>query len=293
MANEKKIIIKKVVKGGHGGHHGGSWKIAYADFVTAMMAFFLLMWLLNNTSEETKKQLSIYFQEFSVLEGAPSSMAIVGSGADGAPEKQEEQTTLSEQQGVMFAEGISQEEALREAMLKTIQDRLQAYKNEIMIDTFDNGVRIQMLYSEGHPFFESGSARLTADGQRVLHSIANTFLSIPNKLAVEGHTDAKPLGGNNARYTNWELSTDRASSARLKLEEFGVQPDRIVRVAGYAATQPLDRQNPENPRNRRVSILLFNEASQPADPRTPTTNKTDPLNVSPLSIDAPARDTTK
>lgn len=293
MATEKKVIIKKVVKGGHGGHHGGSWKIAYADFVTAMMAFFLLMWLLNNTSEETKKQLSTYFQEFSVLEGAPSSMGIVDTGADGTPEKQKDQTTLSEQQGVMFAEGIAQEETLREAMLKMIQDRLQAYKNEIMIDTFDNGVRIQMLYSEGHPFFESGSPNLTTDGQRVLHAIATTILNIPNKLAVEGHTDAKPLGGSDIRYTNWELSTDRASSARLKLEEFGVQPDRIVRVAGYAATQPLDRQNPENPRNRRVSILLFNEAPQPAAPRTPTTNKTDPLNVSPLSIDAPANDTTK
>lgn len=283
MADEKKIIIKKIVKGGHGGHHGGSWKIAYADFVTAMMAFFLLMWLLSNASEETKKQLSIYFQEFSVFEGAPPSMTISATGASQAPAAQQEQTMFSGQPVGMFSQGKSQEEELREAMAKMIEERLKAYKNELMIDTFESGVRIQMLYGEGHPFFESGSSQLTEDARRVLRVIADTVRDLPNNLAVEGHTDAKPLGGHNARYTNWELSTDRASAARLILEEFGINPNRIVRVAGYAATQPLNRDNAEDPRNRRVSILLFNDSTQTLGKVKTPGSKSDPLRIDPLS----------
>lgn len=282
MAEKKAVIIKKVKKGGHGGHHGGAWKIAYADFVTAMMAFFLLMWLLNNVSEETKEQLSIYFQEFSVFEGVPQSMTV---GAGGKSSEEAERLSPITMVGAvgMFAEGKSQEEILKEAMAKMIEEKLKAYKEELIIDTFDNGVRIQMLYGEGNPFFESASSQLTADARNVLKVIAETVRDMPNQIAVEGHTDAVPLGGPNSRYTNWELSTDRASSARLILQEFGIDPKRMVRVAGYAATQPLIRDNPEDPRNRRVSILLFNDPTQtPADLQNSTRGGTGPLQVNPL-----------
>jgi chemotaxis protein MotB len=282
MADKKAVIIKKVKKGGHGGHHGGAWKIAYADFVTAMMAFFLLMWLLNNVSEETKEQLSIYFQEFSVFEGPPESMRM-GSGGKDAAEVQKLTPIMMEGTVGMYAEGKSQEEILKEAMAKAIEEKLKAYKDELIVDTFDNGVRIQMLYGEGNPFFESASSQLTDDARKVLKVIADTVRDMPNQVAVEGHTDAVPLGGPNSRYTNWELSTDRASSARLILQEFGVDPKRIVRVAGYAATQPLIRDNPEDPRNRRVSILLFNDPTQtPQDVQNASEGPPDPLKSSPL-----------
>lgn len=281
MADKKTVIIKKIKKGGHGGHHGGAWKIAYADFVTAMMAFFLLMWLLNNVSEETKEQLSIYFQEFSVFDGPPQSMQM-GAGGKSQSDVDQLKPIIMEGTVGMYAEGKSQEEILKEAMAKMIEEKLKAYKDELIIDTFDNGVRIQMLYSEGNPFFESASSQLTNDARKVLRVIADTVRNMPNQLAVEGHTDAKPLGGPNSRYTNWELSTDRASSARLILEEFGIDPKRMVRVAGYAATQPLVRDNPEDPRNRRVSILLFNDPSQTPDDVTNASKGGSPLSKSPL-----------
>jgi chemotaxis protein MotB len=282
MADKKAVIIKKVKKGGHGVHHGGSWKIAYADFVTAMMAFFLLMWLLNNVPDEKKEQLSIYFKEFSVIDGPPPSMTM-GAGGQSASEPERLKPIVMEGTVGMYAEGKSQEEILKEAMAKMIEERLKEYKNELIINTFDNGVRIQMVYGEGNPFFESASSQLTEDARRVLRVIADTVREMPNQIAVEGHTDAKPLGGPNARYTNWELSTDRASSARLILQEFGIDPKRMVRVAGYAATQPLIHENPEDPRNRRVSILLFNDPTQtPLDLQNATEGKIGPLKVTPL-----------
>lgn len=166
-------------------------------------------------------------------------------------------------------------------MAKMIEERLKEFKDELIIDTFDNGVRIQMLYGEGNPFFESGSSQLTPDAREVLKVIADTVRDLPNQIAVEGHTDAKPLGGSSSRYTNWELSTDRASSARLILQEFGLDVKRIVRVAGYADTQPLIVENPEDPRNRRVSILLFNDPTQkPKNPGNATGGTTLPGNAS-------------
>ncbi|MDO9583935.1 MAG: flagellar motor protein MotB [Desulfomicrobium sp.] len=281
MAEKKAVIIKKVKKGGHGGHHGGAWKIAYADFVTAMMAFFLLMWLLNNVSEEKKEQLSIYFKEFSLIDGPPPSMSI-GPGGENAADPQLKPLIIEGTAG-MFAEGKSQEEILKEAMAKMIEERLKEYKDELIVDTFDNGVRIQMLYGEGNPFFDSASAQLTGDARNVLRVIADTVRDLPNQIAVEGHTDAVPLGGPRSRYTNWELSTDRASSARVILEEFGLDPKRMVRVAGYAATQPLIRENPEDPRNRRVSILLFNDPTRTPSDLNGTKTENGPLSANPLN----------
>jgi chemotaxis protein MotB len=232
--------------------------------------------------DEKKEQLSIYFKEFSVIDGPPPSMTM-GAGGQSASEPERLKPIVMEGTVGMYAEGKSQEEILKEAMAKMIEERLKEYKNELIINTFDNGVRIQMVYGEGNPFFESASSQLTEDARRVLRVIADTVREMPNQIAVEGHTDAKPLGGPNARYTNWELSTDRASSARLILQEFGIDPKRMVRVAGYAATQPLIHENPEDPRNRRVSILLFNDPTQtPLDLQNATEGKIGPLKVTPL-----------
>jgi len=247
------------------------------------------MWLLNNVPQEKKEQLSIYFKEFSVIDGLPPSMNM-GAGGQSSADPERLKPIIMEGTVGMYAEGKSQEEILKEAMAKMIEERLKEFKEELIIDTFDNGVRIQMLYGEGNPFFESASSQLTGDARQVLRVIADTVRDLPNQLAVEGHTDAKPLGGANARYTNWELSTDRASSARLILEEFGLDPKRMVRVAGYAATQPLIRENPEDPRNRRVSILLFNDPTQtPMDLNA--TKRAAPLSVNPLNINPLNNDT--
>ncbi|MDY0275619.1 MAG: flagellar motor protein MotB [Desulfomicrobium sp.] len=276
MSEKKVIIIKKIKKGGHA-HHGGAWKIAYADLVTALMAFFLLMWLLNTLSDETKEQLAVYFQEYSVFDGPPASLSIDPGGSPVSIQDQITPPVLPEQPEVLHAEGKSQEEILREAMAKMIEEKLAAYKEELMIDVFESGVRIQMLESQGKPFFGSGSAHPTDDARQVLKVIADTVRDMPQLLAVEGHTDSKPLGGKNSRYTNWELSTDRASSARLVLEEFGIASKRMVRVAGYADTQPLIVENSEDPRNRRVSILLFNPPEEHKNHTPPKALEVTPL----------------
>ncbi|GAB1410130.1 flagellar motor protein MotB [Desulfovibrionales bacterium] len=267
MSEKKNIIIKKVKKGGHGGHHGGAWKIAYADLVTALMAFFLLMWLLNAASQETKEQLAVYFTEYSIFDGPPKS---ISPGSSGASSSQNQIAPIIPQPPASENSGEkSPEEILRETMAKMIEEKLAAYKDALMIDTFESGVRIQMIENKGKPFFNSGSATPTEDALKVLKVIADTVRDMPQQLAVEGHTDSKPLGGPTSRYTNWELSTDRASSARLAMEGFGIPSKRMVRVAGYADTQPLIAENPEDPRNRRVSILLFNPQT-PKEKYNPT-----------------------
>lgn len=291
MAEKQPIIIKKIVKKSHGGHAGGSWKIAYADFVTALMAFFLLMWLLNVATKETKEQLAQYFQEFSIFTGAPSFPGVIDNGAGQDQPQADPQELRPEHALPDQSQGPSAEEILRDAMVEAIREQLSAYENEILVDAFDNGTRIQMIHSDGHPFFESASAKLTMSGRQVLKVIADTVREMPNKLAVEGHTDSKPLGGTSARYTNWELSTDRASSARLALEEFGIHPDRIFRVVGYAATQPLITEDTTDPRNRRVSILVFNSPdttkAQPQDswPHSTPSQASDPAAPTPQEID--------
>lgn len=290
MADKQPVIIKKVIKKAHGGHHGGSWKIAYADFVTALMAFFLLMWLLNVATKETKEQLAQYFQEFSIFTGAPSFPGVIENGAGDQQPQPQPEDLLPEYPEPAQIQGSTAKE-IQDSMAQAIREQLGAYEKEILVDSFDNGTRIQMVHSDGHPFFESASAKLTEPGRQVLKVIADTVRDMPNKLAVEGHTDSKPLGGTSARYTNWELSTDRASSARLALEEFGIHPDRIFRVVGYAATQPLITEDTTDPRNRRIGILVFNAQDTPEtvpqnpEPRQKNPQKTDPASQGLQEID--------
>jgi chemotaxis protein MotB len=270
MAENKTIIIKKINKVA-GGAHGGSWKVAYADFVTAMMAFFLLMWLINMTPQEKKEQLAGYFKEFSLFDkggkrpifmeeaGQPIPMK-VERGADNKPMAPVEATDVERAQEAMVA-----------GLRKDIEEKLADIKDQVLVDNFEGGVRIQIIHKEGHPIFEKGSFSFTPEGQRALAAVADKLKELPNRFAVEGHTDS--LGYSDSRYTNWELSTARASSARLLLEHFGVPTDRLVRVAGYASTQPLVKGNPDDPRNRRISILIYRDdkaaGTAPAGPPPP------------------------
>lgn len=249
MADKSKAIIIKKVKKGHEGHHGGSWKVAYADFVTAMMAFFLLMWLLAMVSPEKRVALSEYFKHFSIFEKAGQSFMMEGQQV--LQEKGKEMETFD------FGDGKTalSPEDLKEKLKKAIEEKLRALKDQTVVDIFEGGVRIQLVDLEGKPMFQLGSAQLTPSAKEILKLVSDNIKDLPNRIAIEGHTDASPL--KTGRITNWELSTDRASSARRELEANGIEPGRIARVVGYADTELLVEENPNDPRNRRISIILL------------------------------------
>lgn len=259
-AKSSKIIIKKVKKGGHGGHHGGSWKVAYADFVTAMMAFFLLMWLLNMTSAEKRIKLSYYFKTFSLFEKGGSSMVMEKTG--GAVGDSGTQFKIDGEVKGSGKSEVPTPEAIEEKIKTEVKSKLTDVQDQIMVDLFEGGVRIQLVDKEGQSLFPVGASEPSAKAKQILGVIAENIKTLGNKIAIEGHTDA--LNYSTSRYTNWELSTERASAARKELEKNGLDPDRLMMVAGYASTSPLIRDNPNDPRNRRISIILMKPKAAPA-----------------------------
>jgi chemotaxis protein MotB len=254
MKPQKNIIIKKVKKAGHEGGHGGSWKVAYADFVTAMMAFFLLLWLITMVAPEKRARVSAYFKSFSIFEKSGSSMMFDSPGgvvgeAGGKFGKMEKEL------GRGVTDLMSSPERFKEQVKGDIEAKLSDVKDQILVDVFEGGVKIQLTDKEGRTMFPLGGADLTPQAKNILKVITENFKNVDNKIAIEGHTDALSYSSN--RYTNWELSTERASAARKELELNGLNPDRLVRVAGYAATDPLIKEDPNDPRNRRISIILL------------------------------------
>ena len=247
MKKQKPIIIKKVKKGGHGGHHGGAWKVAYADFVTAMMAFFLLMWLLNMTSEEKRIRLSMYFKHFSLFQDGGTS--IMGKTSSIMSEAGPTQQQVFKEQGDVILN-----KDFEKSIEESIGKELGSAKDQVIVDVVKEGIRIQLIDKEGSLMFEKGSNKLTPKGKAALRVIAERISDMPNRVIVEGHTDAVPFEKKD--YGNWELSTERASTARRTLESNGVSPDRIARVSGFAGTIPLIEADAADPRNRRISIIV-------------------------------------
>lgn len=289
MADAKKdpksqsIIIKKVKKGGHGGAHGGSWKVAYADFVTAMMAFFLLLWLLAMVSPEKRIVMAEYFKQFSIFKESGSGFMEGSRGIITQPggELKMEQTQDS-------SKGAASElsaDQMKEKITASVTTAMEALKDQVLIDVFDGGVRIQIVDKEGNQMFEPGSMTPTARCQEIVKLIADNVKDTTNRVAVEGHTDATPF--NQAGMTNWELSTNRASVARQLLEKNGVDPYRIARVVGYADTEPLVKYNPRDERNRRISIILLYEKKheKASNMRIPQLGENSPV---PEGAEAPA-----
>ena len=314
------IIIKRVKKVQHGGHHGGAWKVAYADFVTAMMAFFLLLWLLNVTTDEQRRGLADYFTPSSVsrspsgsggvmggvsmaLEGArrtenmrvgvPKPMSSTddenqeisededqdpsraGSGNAGQTDKEnltEEELNelLAEREEKMFA---AAEKALRDAIAGTPE--LSPLADSLVIDQTAEGLRIQIIDQERFTMFPLGSSDMYGHTKKMLEQIAKVIVNLPNKVAVTGHTDATPYT-KSSRYSNWELSTDRALASRRALVEYGLDAGRITRVVGKAAGELLVPEDPTSPRNRRISMVLLREARLPLKARKPTPEKSAP-----------------
>lgn len=248
MADKSKttIIVKKIKKA-HAHHHGGSWKVAYADFTTAMMAFFLLLWLLTMLEPAKRAAIADYFKNFNLFQSGQSFMQ-ESSAIQQEIKQTPEGTAVS---------GEDPAERFKEQMKKAVEEKLKELKDHIMIDTVEGGVRIQIVDLEGEPMFPLASSEPTEKAKKILSVVAENIKDEPARIAVEGHTDAIPFRRGNI--TNWELSTERASSARREIEKLGVNPSKIARVVGYADTMPLIKDDPKDPRNRRISIILMFE----------------------------------
>jgi chemotaxis protein MotB len=229
------ILIIKRKKGRHV-HHGGAWKVAYADFVTAMMALFIVLWLLSS-SEQTKKAVGGYFQD-------PSGKGKqLGSGLAGTGE------SLSIKKDEMSKLKDKIDQAIRDA------PELNKIRDQIKVTVTGEGLRIELLETEAGVFFESGSPKPSESCVDVLTRLAAELGKMPNTIMVEGHTDAKPMG-ESLTYTNWELSADRANSARRVMEQNGLGPGQIVQVRGFAAQQPFKKDDPSHPSNRRITVIV-------------------------------------
>ncbi|WP_374311603.1 flagellar motor protein MotB [Dongia sp.] len=331
MADERPIIIKRIKKSG-GGHHGGAWKVAYADFVTAMMAFFLLLWLLGNTTDEQKKAIGNYFSPtlsvsdaattVAVMDGQTQVMETTSGGAAAEVDVEEDGTGqtgdgtgASDQEApVAAAQGekpIDAQEA--EAALKAEETKkfeevkkqiqqviaqtpdLSGLQDNLKIDQTPEGLRIQLLDKEKESMFASGSAQMADKSRQLLALVAQAVKGMPNKLAISGHTDAAPFVGAEGR-TNWELSSDRANAARRVLVENGIDPSHVSNVVGRADTDPFVKENPNDPQNRRISIVLLSEvhlnpgegaAAQPATPPTPAEPAGPPAEIVPPAATEP------
>ena len=275
------IIIKKVKKGGHAAH-GGAWKIAYADFVTAMMAFFLLMWLLGSTTEGDKKGIAEYFQSplrVSMLGGSgsgDSSSVVRGGGKDLTRE------TGQVKEGESAAKRASYTlRALKEEQRKAEKSRLEQLKTkveevlaenpklaalggQIRLDMTKEGLRIQIVDEGNRPMFDSGSAVVKPYMRELLQELGSVLTEVPNRLTVEGHTDAQPFSAGDKGYSNWELSADRANASRRELVAGGLSEARMLRVQGLAASKLLDTKDPSGALNRRISIIVMNRDAEDA-----------------------------
>jgi chemotaxis protein MotB len=289
VSGEQPIVIKKVKKVVGGGHHGGAWKVAYADFVTAMMAFFLLMWLLNTTSPEQKQGIADYFAPASISSTTSGSGGILGGtslGDDGAkadgkmsviqqmaPEAPDDVNKEGQSSTTASLDSAS-EQALRDALAKKEQDsfasaaeslrqslqdmpELAELSKQIMIDQTPEGLRIQLIDQEGRSMFKENSREPNDRARILLRAVAKVINQLPNRVTVSGHTSANAEGRKSD--SDWSLSAARADASRLVLRNAGVDDDRIYQVSGKANSEPLYADDPTLAGNRRISIVLLRE----------------------------------
>jgi chemotaxis protein MotB len=285
MAGDSKklqpIIVKKIKKGGHG-HHGGAWKIAYADFVTAMMAFFLLMWLLGSTTEGDKKGIADYFQSplkvamFGGSGSGDSSHVLKGGGQDlTRTTGQVKNGEVESDRKTINLKALKDEQIRAEiARLKSLQEKIDgellnnpglgAFRSQILLELTRDGLRIQIVDAQHRPMFASGSAVVQPYMQDLLRAIGGVLAEVPNRLTLEGHTDAMPFSAGERGYSNWELSADRANASRRELLAGGLPDDRVMRVQGLASSQLMVRDKPDDPTNRRISLVVMTREAEDA-----------------------------
>ena len=295
MADDKKqpIVIKKIVKGG--GHHGGAWKVAYADFVTAMMAFFLLLWLLGISDEAMRGGISDMFRNPSPLigpGGASTSMIKLGGTKEiphGDGEKLSKQAEIEKMEDVISDDNEDKDEeekqkekdkvVLDQLLVKlkeTIEksDMLKDFQDQLLLEVMPEGLRIQIIDKKKRPMFSAGSEKLKPYTRVILHEVAKTIAKhAKNKISITGHTDVSAFGKGiieyetvdgevlRKQYSNWELSADRANAARRELIKGGMPAKQIGRVVGLSSTVLFDKKNPASPINRRISIIVMNKAT--------------------------------
>ena len=277
MENNQPIIIKRVKRFG-GGHHGGAWKIAFADFATAMMAFFLVLWLLSTATPEQKIAIAGYFKDpIGFSESGTPYIIDLGGSPQLAPEKTinpeekaeptPDSSIINQDQVENLAEQVERERL--ELVLQELQNKveqspeLQKFKDQILFEITQDGLRIQIMDAENRPMFDLGSARLKPYFEDILLAMADTIKTVPNKVSISGHTDAKPYAGS-GEYGNWELSANRANAARRALVAGGYPDTQVARVVGYASSSLFDREKPLNPVNRRIDIVVLTKRAQRA-----------------------------
>ncbi|CAA9889757.1 protein that enables flagellar motor rotation [Candidatus Methylobacter favarea] len=277
---DQPVIIKKIKKNKGHEHHGGAWKLAYADFVTAMMAFFLLMWLVGTTDETTKRGIAEYFQDpdkVTLLEetnGGARTSLIQGGGADLAAQEQGQvnkgQITETEEQRLEDIEKQAEQTDLQqlELLKKKIQSMINAnsnlaeFKDQIKLETTQEGLRVQIIDNKNTPMFKIASAETEPDVRLILRKLAPVINELPNKITINGHTDALSFPANQTGYTNWELSSDRANAARYELNQGGLAEQKILRVSGLSSSIPYNPKDALDPMNRRISIIVMNKKTE-------------------------------
>ena len=296
--DRRPLIIVKRYRKVEGGHHGGAWKIAYADFVTAMMAFFLVMWLVSSINKQQRAAIFEYFKNPSMEPGksvrpapgvmgpggastspinlqggldaprinAASPTAQIGAGPQMAGEEPSRDHTEQPKSTSADEKSTPQEEEHRrlEALLQQLRaaiaksQALKPFKDQLLIDIMPEGLRIQIVDAQNRPMFDVGRAQLKDYTVAILHELAPYLASVPNRISIIGHTDAKPYAGVRG-YTNWELSADRANAARRALVAAGLPQNKINRIVGLADSAPINRADPLSPINRRISIIVMNQ----------------------------------
>lgn len=281
MANEelRPIIVKRIKKVA-GGHHGGAWKIAYADFVTAMMAFFLLMWLLGSDAKGNLQGIAEYFKtplKVAMAGGdgsGDSSSIIKGGGKDlslrEGQNRKGDMDSPKKSYNLQAAEAaLAKADAER---LKVLKDKIEAaiessptlkqYRKQLLLDITTEGLRIQMVDEQNRPMFASAKADLQPYTREILHEIGLALNDVPNRISLSGHTDAAPYGSGEKGYSNWELSADRANASRRELIYGGMEESKVLRVVGLSSSVLFDKNEPLNPINRRISIIVMNKKAE-------------------------------
>jgi len=281
------IVIKRIKKGG-AAHHGGAWKIAYADFVTAMMAFFLLMWLLGSTANGDLKGIADYFQNplkvsMSGGTGAGDATSILkGGGKDltsssGQVKRGDVEAEKKKSPGTRDArtEELRKEFERRERMsLNELKDNiekliegnsmLRQFKNQLLMDVTSEGLRIQILDEKNRPMFDTSSAELKPYSKVILREIGKALNAVPNKVSFAGHTDAAQFSGGERGFSNWELSSNRANASRREMIAGGMDENKVLRVVGLSSTVLFDKNDPLSPSNRRINIVVLNKRTEEA-----------------------------
>ncbi|EXI92955.1 MAG: Chemotaxis protein MotB [Candidatus Accumulibacter sp. BA-94] len=285
MSDDLRPIVVKRIKKVSGGHHGGAWKIAYADFVTAMMAFFLLMWLLGSTASGDLKGIADYFQNplkiasqggsgtgdsSSVLKGGGKDLTrTAGQVKGGDIDAKSKTVNLKETNAEQARREFEEREKvmlgeLKQSIEKLIESNpaLRQFKNQLLVDVTSEGLRIQIVDEQNRPMFDTSSAEVKPYTRVILREIGKALNAVPNKLSLSGHTDAAQFGGGDKGFSNWELSANRANASRRELIAGGMDEHKVLRVVGLASTVLFDRNDPLSSINRRISIVVLNRKAE-------------------------------